>query len=188
MIGDLEDEFHLPITMYERPPSGIDWESIELELIEKVCRERQNVLQHVEAMALLDGDHVEKTRVTWVRIKEATKLLELQKSDSTGIERRNDILSHWLLKLGFCRTNELKSWFLKNETALFRLRISTMDLGMRKVLYQKYKLDFPRIPPEEIEAKRAMLNGLPVCASRPVDPKSCWYRVPFAKVSQLGET
>ena len=171
--------------MYEQPPSGVDWESIELELIEKVCRERQNVLQHVESMALLDGDHLEKNRVTWVRIKEATKLLELNKSDSTEIERRNDVLSHWLLKLGFCRTNELKSWFLKNEVGLFRLRISLLDSGLRRSLYQKYKLDFPLIPEAEIEAKRTMLQALPVCANQSI--KTTWYRVPFYKVSQLGK-
>ena len=187
MIGSLEDDFHLPITLYEQPPIGLDWESIELETIEKVCRERQNVLQHVEAMPLLDGDHMEKNRITWLRIKEATNLLELHNGKSNEVERRNDILSHWLLKLGFCRTNDLKQWFLKNETALFRLRVALLNSDMRKVMYKKYKLDFPKIPEDEIEAKRSMLQSLPICANKPVQLKD-WYRVPFHKVSQLGKS
>ena len=43
----------LAISLYDEPPVGIDFEAIELSLIEKICRERQRVLQHIEAMDLL---------------------------------------------------------------------------------------------------------------------------------------
>ena len=43
-----------------------------------------------------------------MRINESTSLLEFKKTSTFDEQRRNDELSHWLLKLAFCRSDELK--------------------------------------------------------------------------------
>ena len=86
---------------FHKAPAGVNFDSIPLDHIEKICRERQSVLQHIEGMPLLEGDQMEKNRVTWMRIQEATKLLEFKMTNSSIEHRQNDDLSHWLLKLAF---------------------------------------------------------------------------------------
>ena len=127
-----------------------------------------------------------KSKVTWAKIKESTSLLNMQSTDTTLEQRQNDDLSHWLLKLGFCRTNELKRWFLTNEVALFKLRFTMLNHKLRKSLYKKHNLDFPIIPKEEIANKKSLLQDLIVSNKTDVLGTD-WYRVPFHHVNQLGK-
>ena len=58
----------LAISLYDEPPVGVDFEAIELSLIEAICRERQRVLQHVEAMDLLGITRCEITFFSFIWI------------------------------------------------------------------------------------------------------------------------
>ena len=133
-----------------------------------------------------------------MRINESTSLLEFKKTSTFDEQRRNDELSHWLLKLAFCRSDELKvelslsiyfniiikRWFIRTETDLFRIRFSQLDKNDREKMYHKYKMDFPGIPEAEIDEKRPLLTGLQV-SPEPGFPSRGWYRVPFHKVAKL---
>lgn len=39
-------------------------------------------------------------------------------------ERENDFLSHYFVRLGYCRTKDLRDWFVRQETLLFKARLS----------------------------------------------------------------
>jgi len=45
-------------------------------------------------------------------------------------------LSHWMFRLGFCRTNELKAWLTTQETNLFRFQLRQLTQNQRKDVYQ----------------------------------------------------
>ena len=45
-------------------------------------------------------------------------------------------LSHWMFRLGFCRTNELKAWLTTQETNLFRFQLRQLTQKARNEVYQ----------------------------------------------------
>ena len=56
--------------------------------------------------------------------------------------RRKDHISHFLLRLAYCRTEESRRWFIAQETDLFRFRFSEEKSTNVQVFMQENKLNF----------------------------------------------
>lgn len=41
---------------------------------------------------------------------------------------RKDQVSHFILRLAYCRTGDLRAWLLTHELALFRVRFKELDV------------------------------------------------------------
>lgn len=74
-------------------------------------------------------------------------------------ERKKDHYLHYILRLVFCRTEDLRKKFIRNETILFRIRFSNMSPREQALFKQVYahKLPWDFISNEE---KLELLNDL----------------------------
>ena len=74
-------------------------------------------------------------------------------------ETRKDEVSHFALRLAYCRTEELRRWFLAQECALFRHRFRQLRGAQQAAFLQHNGLDYHPIDAKEFERVRADLHN-----------------------------
>ena len=111
--------------------------TISLDELEELCLKRLTLLKSLE----LKFESIRQDQVG----KEVLKLTGDQGMRCSGgkakpEQRTNDIISHFLLRLAFCRTEDLRTWFLTQEARLFQIRLADeheyKSLVLNKILDQ----------------------------------------------------
>ncbi|GBB83688.1 hypothetical protein RclHR1_10380011 [Rhizophagus clarus] len=108
------------LNFYSVPPT----EEITIDEFESFAFDRLQVLKTLEGAILRNKSeeevkkYLEETSNKWLPLhsNESGKVYPLQE------ERRKDHISHFILRLAYSRTEDLRNWFLKYECALFKLR------------------------------------------------------------------
>ena len=121
----LESKYPSSLSFYIEPP-GCD---IRLETMETLAMERLRFLRIIDKYSSLKKDE------EWVqKIKQdlsANGLSDymnlekhnLQNRDETCFRHRaKDYFSHFILRLAYCRTDDLRRWFISQEVDVFRFR------------------------------------------------------------------
>jgi DNA primase large subunit len=72
-------------------------------------------------------------------------------------ERRRDHLGHFVLRLAFCRSEDLRRRFIKSELTLFRMRYETDDTKEREAFLQSRSFNWIPVSNEEKEKFRPQL-------------------------------
>ncbi|OVA09342.1 DNA primase large subunit [Macleaya cordata] len=62
-----------------------------------------------------------------------------------------DIISHFVLRLVYCRTEDLRKWFLSMETALFRYRFRIESAEAQKAVMGEFNLPYKAVSNSELE-------------------------------------
>lgn len=70
---------------------------------------------------------------------------------------KRDIASHFILRLAYCRTVELRSWFIENETQLFRHRLHQLSEDERESFMQRNGLAYKQFDSNHIDSRKARL-------------------------------
>lgn len=100
-------------------------------------------------------------------------------------ERRKDHYSHYILRLAFSRTEELRRRFARVETMLFKLRLEEDDGRERRAFYDSLNLDWDVVTPEEKRALGEELLGATPGVRRLEDEN--WFKVDWTRVPELVE-
>uniref|UniRef100_A0A914MUI6 DNA primase large subunit n=1 Tax=Meloidogyne incognita TaxID=6306 RepID=A0A914MUI6_MELIC len=118
IVVDETDNYNL--SFYNQPPSEV----ITVEEFQKLGMERMNVLRELESLkekyAADPRKYLEQFIEEVGRLEPffTNGLLSSQLREA----RRKDRISHFILRLAFCQSQEMSQWFVKQETELFRMR------------------------------------------------------------------
>jgi len=135
-----DEKYPSAIQLYLQPPTM----DISLESFEDLAVQRLKVLrvfekQNLSGKAKFSKDWVDAITKELRETKPEdtlSKYYELADGMKTGglrvgeeaymANREKDHVSHFILRLAYCRTEELRRWFVSHETDLFRLRWSLL--------------------------------------------------------------
>ncbi|KAJ3316423.1 hypothetical protein HDU76_001823 [Blyttiomyces sp. JEL0837] len=174
--------FQCTLNFYETPPK----DDITLSQFEEFALDRLRVLKAIENAQIRNKNNDEMGRI----IKAATdKYLPLTLNshraavgvDKLIAERKKDHISHFILRLAYCRSEDNRAWFLRLETMLFHYRLTTETSNDKRDFLDRHNLNLPELTTEE---KYKNLSDLRILHGPEADKKQ-YYKVPFEKVLSL---
>ncbi|KAG9045970.1 hypothetical protein FS837_005328 [Tulasnella sp. UAMH 9824] len=116
------------LNLYERPPL----DEITLEQFETWAIDRLRILAEIEAS--LARNRTQEELKTVIK-SQCAKYLPLSANSAherpLDAERQKDHISHFILRLAFCRTEDLRRRFTRVESLLFRTRFEDEDSAER---------------------------------------------------------
>ncbi|KAH8117327.1 DNA primase, large subunit [Phellopilus nigrolimitatus] len=167
------------LNFYDKPPL----DDITLDEFERFAIDRLRVLSEIEASLVRNRTYEELKTIVKTQ---ADKYLPLNSNsahlqDING-QRRKDHIGHFVLRLAFCRSEELRRRFVKVETSLFRVRYELDDSIERKSFLESRDFGWLTLSEDE-ERNKSLLNDL-----RIVNPgEVSWYKVKWTRVPDLVE-
>jgi DNA primase large subunit len=103
-----------------------------------------------------------------------------------------DLASHYVLRLAYCRTPDLRAWLLQHESALFRARFRLLDAHQQAQFFAGSGLPYSPLPEDELKALRDDLAAVALsCGDLEgrnairAGERRTFYRVPFSAVPDL---
>ncbi|GJE90839.1 DNA primase large subunit [Phanerochaete sordida] len=186
----VEVEKHSPLryphrlNFYDQPPQG----EITIEEFEICALDRLRILAEIESSYARNRPWDELKKYT---LEQCKKYLHLDASSATlqdvDSQRRKDHIGHFVLRLAFCRSEELRRRFVKAETTLFRIRFEDDDRKEREDFLQSRQFSWTPVMKDEVEQYAEQLKAAASTYLPPKDQvdlekeKYCkvhWTRVP----------
>jgi DNA primase large subunit len=177
-------EYKHRLNFYTTPPTA----DITLEQFEQWAIDRLRVLAELEACSFRNKTPAE----TAAHMKPLLdKYLPLSASTSGGAglqaERQKDHYSHFILRLAFASTEDLRRRFSRAESMLFRIRFQADDARERSAFVESLSLDWETVGEEEKrelwEELRASGGGYP----KRIEEES-YFKVDWINVPELVES
>lgn len=158
------------LSMYDTPPL----EDVPLEDFELFAIDRQQVLRQVE-----------ETKERGMKGSDFSKRIE-QACSKHGLSRQardsnKDVISHFVLRLAYCRTEDLRRWFLSQECLLFKHRFEAMGVDEQLDFVRANNINVNQITAEEFAANADTLRDMHMEATS----REHFWKVPFEDVLDL---
>lgn len=107
--------------------------------------------------------------------------------DKLRLERQKDHYSHFILRLAFSSTEDLRRRYARIESALFKLRFQNDDARERQLFVESLQLDWEVVSEEEKKALVADLQNATPGLKRQDIEEGGWFKVDFETVPELVE-
>ncbi|XP_020253481.1 probable DNA primase large subunit isoform X1 [Asparagus officinalis] len=98
---------------------------------------------------------------------------------------KKDIISHFVLRLVYCRSEELRKWFLQMETTLFRCRYRAESYESQKMIMSEFNITNKPIGSAEYETVKDKLVQVARSISQTSISDTIFFKVPFEEVPDL---
>jgi DNA primase large subunit len=191
------------LNFYDEPPPY----ELTLDEFESFSIDRLKVLKAFETAKLRSKKDDEAFKAVESVVSEFLELSRNTvkgKSNTLYDQRRKDHISHFLLRLAFCRSEELRNWLVRYESLLFKFRYMKEEPADREAFLSSVHLDATPIgfegmyqefyphdhkEPESIRSghKTRLLNDIKTVYSLDSDMMNVamFYKVPFEQVVEL---
>ncbi|EMD38413.1 hypothetical protein CERSUDRAFT_153258 [Gelatoporia subvermispora B] len=186
--GQVEQHSHLKyphrLNFYDIPPV----EDITIEEFETCAIDRLRVLAEIESSFARNRPYDELKTIT---LAQCQKHLPLHSSSAHTMdldsERRRDHIGHFVLRLAFCRSEELRRRFVKAESALFRTRYDSDDHTERGEFLNSRDFGWIKVQDDERDLYREELAAAaPITKEANADGGN-YYKVKWTRVPDLVE-
>ncbi|XP_016191070.1 probable DNA primase large subunit isoform X1 [Arachis ipaensis] len=111
----------------------------------------------------------------------------MRHQDSSQVLNK-DIISHFVLRLVYCRTEELRKWFLSMESALFRHRFRNQTAEAQRAIMEEFDLPCKAVSNAEFESLKDKLGQVARSIGHNLSlstTDAIYYKVPFEEVPEL---
>uniref|UniRef100_A0A3Q2LRD1 DNA primase large subunit n=1 Tax=Equus caballus TaxID=9796 RepID=A0A3Q2LRD1_HORSE len=146
LIGDQRKaSYPHSLQFYLQPPS----ENISLIEFENLAIDRLKLLKSVENLGV---SYVKGTELYQSKLEAEIRRLKFSYRESLEDEyepRRKDHISHFILRLAYCQSEDLRRWFIQQEMDLLRFRFSILPKDKIQSFLQDSHLHFEAISEEE---------------------------------------
>ncbi|KAK7466967.1 DNA primase subunit pri2 [Stygiomarasmius scandens] len=160
------------LNFYDKPPLY----DVTIEEFESCALDRLRILAEIESSAARNRTWEETKNVTKTQ---CLKYLPLNSNSARSVdlnaERKRDHLGHFVLRLAFCRSEELRRRFIKAESTLFRIRYESDDSKERQQFLDSRDFNWTMVDKDEEERYK---EDLSLIAENEKFFKVKWTRVP----------
>ncbi|XP_066036645.1 DNA primase large subunit isoform X2 [Chamaea fasciata] len=141
LAGDRREQYPHSLQFYLEPPT----ESISLVEFESFAVDRLKLLKVVEnlGVSFVRGTDAYKSKLEGELRKLKFPYRALAEDDYEA--RRKDHISHFILRLAYCQSEDLRRWFLQQEMDLFRYRFNELSGGLMQKFLEHVNLSFEAI-------------------------------------------
>ncbi|XP_061203837.1 DNA primase large subunit isoform X3 [Neopsephotus bourkii] len=184
LAGDRRELYPHSLQFYLEPPT----ESISLVEFESFAIDRLKLLKVVENLGVsyVRGNEVYKTKLQAELRKLKFPYKALAEDDYEA--RRKDHISHFILRLAYCQSEDLRRWFLQQEMDLLRYRFNELTDSLRQKFLEHVNLSFEAISEDtKNELANELLTSTPGFSVAKVK-EQIFYKVGLADAVDLFRT
>ncbi|KAM5356442.1 hypothetical protein ACJ41O_003088 [Fusarium nematophilum] len=173
------------LNFYTDPPTA----DITLEQFEQWAIDRLRVLAELEACSFRNKSPAETASYMKPILKKYLNL-EANSSGSSKVfaERQKDHYSHFILRLAFSSTEDLRRRFSRVETMLFRMRMNDDDVAERSAFVKTIGLDWCEDLTEEERREYATELAAFTNTRKGDGEDDAWFKVDWERVPDLIES